>query len=290
MKQFIKIIAAVMCIAILGVTLCSCKTLENQKNTRAVYCDDSKECFTFRGYTYKQIKLPSYYTLLFAAITEMSYAVSSEIPLLLTDTYGDQLTYNSGETNPIVISCIQINNKYSVSKKTSWSFEDDSSSERCYVREDKYVEVKNLADNAELNNYSVYKTEDFSVYNEDDFTAYTSPYKQELVSDEMTKAIKDSLNTEKKIKYSTLSLDGWNTLDVIPCDKNMMLTNNYSVVIFTDHQNYYLFQTKNGESIGDDLTIVPEKYKDLFNQFFTEYKNTVYEGTLLDYFVTYPER
>ena len=139
MKKFYKLIALVLAIAMLAVSLCSCRALDEAKANRVFYSDDHTEIL-YNNSVYRLllsgIPLMDTYGNSFSSVTD------KDVPVLLKGFFGDYIIISEDET--IIESFITISQisdmvddlepYYDATK--SWA---DSV---YYVREDRYDEVK----------------------------------------------------------------------------------------------------------------------------------------------------
>jgi len=293
MKKVIRIIAVAVIIAMLGVLLCSCTYLDEKKANHAIYCDDSKSSFEFRGYTYKKIKITSSLTY----IKELndgtdSFVTTEDVPVLLANSFGDSMHYSLLEKNPIIIKVEHKDHSFSRDIFNTYhylamTYNESDDLDSVFVREDKYDDVSKLFESAKLDHYYIklinyYETR-YDDYEYDSYPVYV--YDNQLISDEATDAIVDAINKGERINYTKMpTVSSWDTLRFDQCDKDLMLTNNSSVYIFSNGQDYYLVQTVADRTYGTDVIKVPEKYKELFRELYTKYRECVYSGVLEDYY------
>ncbi len=295
MKKVIRIIAVAICITLLGVTLCSCQYLDDKKDNHAIYCDDSKTSFTFRGYTYKKISSPSNMSFI-EPKTDFTnaYVTEKDVPVLLSESYGNTMAFSAKEKNPVIIHIVSRGIGYvspvSIRQSSYWAEYEDISG--VFAREDHYDELTEKVKAAKLDSYYVTKYKDYSAnayFYESSYEDIIDPYEFELVSDEVAEAVNDSLLNGKKVKYTKLESDGWDSINIIPCDKDMILTNNNNVVFFKNKGDYYLLQTLNGNAFGEEVVKAPEKYTELFDKFYVANKELIYEGYLWEFFSSYED-
>lgn len=299
MKKLFKIIAVVMCIAMVGVILCSCQYLDDKKALHAIYNDDSKETFTFRDYKYLRMKFDndvnSDVNLLITNDMETAYVTTEDVPVLLADNFGDMLYYNGREENPVVMNCDSMNDESYYSYAFTFSggiqnlrsaYFDSRSSDaenRFYVREDKYDELKKAIDSAVMDSYYTwnynYNDDKYNYYNDDD-----DLYHLETISDDAVKAINETIKSGKKITYTEFGSADMEGMDFNMCDKNMLVTNNYGVLLLKDNDEYYLVRLKDGSAISNDLIQVPEKQKEELAKLYTKYYDNSYSFMLDEYF------
>lgn len=290
MKTIIRILAVALCIALLGVTLCSCQYLEDHKNNRAVFTDSSKESFTFRGYTYKKMEFPSKSNLMLMADGDTSaYVTTEDVPVLLTSMFGQPIVYNGDEKNPLIMTCHSNENEvfYGVANLGITYNSGSASPEGTYVREDKFDELKNTIVNAKLDHYYYWVfNEEYDEWN--NYSAYYIVEVRHLAGDSLTKAINDTLENGKKVKYIDVPNDeGWSETEVYPCDKDMMVTNSRLYYIFTDGKDYYVIPTTSGDPDTDELIKADKKYYDLFKDLLSDEDIVLGSGLRIsDYFET----
>lgn len=299
MKQFMRIIAVALCLIILGVTLCSCQYLEDKKVNHAVYCDDSKESLTFRGNTYRQIKLKKDQQFIMAD-SAIAFVTTEDVPVLLSTQFGEWLDYNSNEEHPAVLRCnsradeayyaYPISIDSGLHNLSAEYFANETAEIRYYVREDKLDEISKVVEKAELNEYF---TVNYNTYEYDE-NGYSIDAYPEKLGEDITKAINASLKEGKKINYTKLSDQDWNALNwclwAYPCDKDMNVTDTGSILIASDRLNFYLVPTDNSSPLTKDLIKVPEKYYDTFYTLARKYQGDMYyHGIVRDYFEEYED-
>ena len=295
MKKVIRIITAALCAAMIGATLCSCRYLDEKKENNAVFTDDSKEYIEFRDHTYKRIELPSGLTAMvdYDFGVEPAYVTEKDVPVLLNSMYGLPFIYDSKVKNPLILQLYEGNDLMDESDpilRATMHTYGALDRNQCYIREDKYDEVKNEIQKAKLDHYYYYDADftDYSLnYDFSDPMQLTPELKP--ASEELTSAINDSLKSGKKVNYQKLiDKDSWSSFCLGCCDKNMLVTDdtkNLYILCENVSGKYYLVQTTNMYSKEKDLITVPDQYSSVFKQLFTEQKEYLYIGARLeDYF------
>lgn len=257
MKRIVRIIAVVLCAAMLGIILCSCEYLDEKKANHAVYCDETKDSFTFRGYTYQTADIPE--DLIFIPVNSFSktYVTEKDVPVMLSTWYGEKLRYDLNKQNPIIIQIY--------------------SSQSYYIREDQYVSATYTFNNPV---YDHYYLDDNS--SEIDYDSVGTNYT--LISNDTTNAINDTLDTGEEFNYTDFGDDVFEALNIYQCDKNLLITNNRGVTFLKKGDSCYLVPIKNEKVNSDVVVKVPEKYVKGFIKQFEEHESMVYETTMYERF------
>lgn len=103
MKKTVKIFISVALVLALSLSLCSCVDLDAIKNTRVSYIGENQTRVKFQGNTYKQLDKNISDYLYTYEIPETGYAVKEDVPLLLTQSLGKWVSFNSTDTRIIQI-------------------------------------------------------------------------------------------------------------------------------------------------------------------------------------------
>ena len=239
MKKAVKIIAIVMCIAVIGSTLCSCTMLDEAKEHSAVFTDESHNSFTFRGNTYVKLNDISDDSSLSFIINYSSldyHIIDPDVPVLLSGMFGDTMMFDNGINEPLLISVM--NDSVYEDKHSDYALAESSNSDMdYYVREDKYDDVLKLLGTAKVDHLYT------SVYEYDDITVPWNggTYKDVLIDDDAVKAVENTLKNGEQFKWSDINDDYWNTLELYSCDKDIMITDgrNYELIV-TEGYSYYI--------------------------------------------------
>lgn len=303
MKKYLRIISAAVCIVILGITLCSCQYLEDKKAEHAVYCDDSKESLVFRDYTYRKAAISKDITFLTPEEQLCAYVTTEDVPVLLASEFGERLYYNNSEQNPVVMRCENTTDEIYYAYPTSFPSnmhnlradylkEGSAEADRVFIREDQYDTLSKAMKNAVMDSYYIWKLKYSYSYNNysGDAEPYYSDYTVEKISDDAMNAINESLKAGKKIKYSDLDreLDG---IVFTACDKDLLFTNDYGVLLLHDKDDYYLVQLgKTGSALSNDVVKVPEEYADSIKDLYREYSVNAFSAILPEYFEEYADQ
>ena len=261
MKKAIRIISVLLCAVMLGILLCSCTYLDEQKAMHAVYTGDSETNLTFRGYTYQKIDLPSNISFLMNEYkVANAYLTEKDVPVLLSKRFGSIVWYNSDEENPVLLH--------------------GNTTVGDFVREDRYEEISGKVFTAKMDHYALYDYIQPYAYGME--RSYEVTLK--LISDEAINAINDSLKSGNKVSYKEITANTPNSISLIQCDQDMLLTNQCNVHLYQDGDRYYLLQTVNEVAYDENVVEVPEKYNDEIKNLFTEYRESVYPASVDDYF------
>ena len=286
MKKTFRIIALVLALAVVALSLCSCRALDEAKENRGIYSDDHLS-IQFKGETYRFFD-PHNYTIISDAYTGWNqyHATDKELPLLLASWYGDTMSLNREKTVietsvPISAFAKELANEAvynTVDNQVVSSLYGNNNA--TYVREDLYEDTKAAAEADKLEYYFIEYYEN-SYYNYDFGTswsdwkdyneAYSDTYRIVLLEDAVTKIVDNALKTptKDKISYKELS-ENQTDISLQACDKNLILrdwdTNYYFVY---DQGKYYFWDGKT----SDEKCIVPlnkddsEIIDDLFDQY-----------------------
>ena len=292
MKPIVKIISIALCIVMLAVTLCSCQFLDEKKANHAVYCDDKKDSFTFRGYTYRKADLSKSLSLIATNDITNSYLTEQDVPVLLSSRYGEMLSYNTDEQNPIIIECVSFDHDgISYNPLLSYSFNIDLgmdhfdysyTSNRIFIREDQYDTISENVKNIVFDHYYMIEYNYDDEFYDPDY-GYVPDEKHKAIDDDTAKAIRESLKTGKKIKYTEFGDDDFDAIEANQCDKDVLFTNDYGVLLLNRGKSYYLVQLKDHEPISNDVVKVPDQFIDTFKKLFDEYANSTYRTMLINY-------
>ena len=294
MKKVIRIIAVAMCVALLGVMLCSCQYLDDMKKNHAVYTDDSKEAIEFKDHIYKGFSMPENIIPITdsEAYGEFTYVTTKDVPVLLSEMYGDSFSFDTREKTPLILTCYnEVNNSvlnYS-NLGTAQTYQ-----VQCYVREDRYDELSEEMKNATLDHYYyLHDNYDSYVGNNSDYLDYgsISSVDYRLVSEELTNAINDTIKSGKKVNYKKLKDEGWNSFTLNYCDKNRLVTDvSKTLIILYNRESlkYYLvpkFPAMSYSHGAKEIFEVSEKYHKALDQLFKEEYDSVFtEDNLYQYF------
>lgn len=292
MKPIVKIISIALCIVMLAVTLCSCQFLDEKKANHAVYCDDKKDSFTFHGYTYRKADLSKSLSLIATNDITNSYLTEQDVPVLLSSRYGEMLSYNTDEQNPIIIECVSFDHDgISYNPLLSYSFNIDLgmdhfdysyTSNPIFIREDQYDTISENVKNIVFDHYSMIEYNYDDEFYDPDY-GYVPDEKHKAIDDDTAKAIRESLKAGKKIKYTEFGDDDFDAIEAYQCDKDVLFTNDYGVLLLNRGKSYYLVQLKDHEPISNDVVKVPDQFIDTFKKLFDEYANSTYSTMLINY-------
>ena len=226
MKKTSKVIALVMAIAIVALSLCSCRSLDNLKQNQAFYLDNTKTEITLHGNIYRELKLGKLSFIdarNYESQGDGCYITEKGVPALLSSWYGDWYSINHDES---VISTFGNH----------------------YVREDKYELVHEAVNGAVLDHVyiSYYPNTYYSAsYEGIDIDHYDIDHVSNvLLEQDVTDTINKALSTPEndKVKLTEKTLQSVDALMIERCDKNMMVTtfDNNSVVLLRNGENFYV--------------------------------------------------
>lgn len=289
MKKYIKLTALVLCIAALCVSLCSCQYLDDARAKTAVYTDDSKDSFTFRGNLYKKMEISDKYSFIIIDVQGDRYVTAPDVPVLLSKSYGDMMNYDAKEEkSPTVIRVyrnldetltdLSDSDVYidPIIRSAADSVMDDYIDNYIvqgqwytdyahYIREDKYDDIKASVDSAVMDHYFtlVY------TYDNDAEPWSGGKYLPALLDDDATEVIKRTMSGKETASWDDLSSkQDWYAIQLAACDKDMLLSDNSSynsnVTMITNSTDYYLFymndSTKLYKVSDDDFSAIRKVY------------------------------
>ena len=234
MKRVIKISALLLFIALLTVSLCSCRSLETAKANQAFYLNDTKSEISLRGNTYREF-LPDN-NLSFINVNERNYGsqesgcyvTEKDVPALLSSWYGDLYSISNDESVACVYASTHATGGY-------------------YVREDKYEAVKEAADSAVLDHYYIsYYPDSYYSGRYDDIASKhydTDTVSNIILDQDVTDAINKALATvnSDKVQLTQDQLYSVEALMIERCDKDMIVTTfDNSLVLLRDGESFYV--------------------------------------------------
>ena len=106
MKKALKILLALALTLSLSFCLCSCIDLDEIRKTRVSYIGEGQTEVVFRGNNYKQLdpKISEY--LSSYELPDTAYATKDEVPLLLTQMFGEWVSYSEKDTRLIQVDTV----------------------------------------------------------------------------------------------------------------------------------------------------------------------------------------
>ena len=257
MKKYLRIIAIVMCVAVIGSTLCSCTVLDDAKDHTVVFTDDSHESFIFHGNNYKLLKGVTNDSSLSFILYDAAWnyhITDPDVPVLLSSTYGKSMVFDEHETQPQLIAVM----KYSEDDDlyTNYvEFKSSSNSVDYYVREDKYDVIIDQFKSAKVDHLYI------SVYEYDDETEPWNggSYKKILLDDEAMKAVENTLKNGEQFSWSDIDEAYWETMELYSCDKDILVTDgrNYEIIV-TEGYSYYINDASPAANSSIFYKVAPE--------------------------------
>lgn len=240
MKKTVKLLALMTVIAVVALSLCSCRSMDETIANQAFYTDSTKTGFTLRGKLYRQLDIGrlSFIDAQNAAPGSGCYITEKDVPALLSSWYGDWYTISNDE------AVVYVFGDY-------------------YVREDKYEAVKEVADSAVLDHYyiSYYPVlNHYSPYEGIEAERYDAEnMKTVFLDQDVTDAINNALKTAEsdKVQLSDERLQSVDAMMIERCDKDMIVTTYDSdVVLLRDGEKCYV--SDDGNYYWDDAyTVCP---------------------------------
>ena len=285
MKRFFKLTALVLAIAMMAVTLSSCRALDEAKEKRAVYTDDTYAEIECNGVIYRGIDTGN----LSFITRDCDYgyaATTSDVPILLTNWFGD----SANMLNDNAIFYVY-----------SYHYNDDGEQEhksgyRNYIREDKYDDVQQAVKGAKLDHYYLTYSDviDYDDYSYEDYRALEEKYA--LLNDEATAVVNKALDSPlaDRIKYTELgdSETEYETIAIFVSDKDMLLTDNEVTYYLLNVNGKYYFWSGN---MYDAYGVYPISKDDsgCIKKLFDDYPGAVYYDSMSYYYdknyYNYPE-
>ena len=248
MKNVLRIISVVVLAVMISATLCSCIQLDDLKNERAVWTDDSKKIVEFRGNRYQKINL--YGDAVIKNPTYNSALTEADVPILLAYSEGKTFYYDTDVEIPIIL----------VAEK-AYGVE-------YYCLESEYDRISSIDESLTYDSmYIEYQTE----YIDYDMVGYNHDYKSiyEIISEEYQDAINRTLESAEE---SVMIDDNeGSNLSVTRCDSEMLLTNHDMIEVRCVDNEYYVH-----ENINYQFKKVNEDDKEIFKKMFDEYKEAVW--------------
>lgn len=262
MKKTIRIVASVLLLALLSISLVGCRQLDELKRKHGIFLDDSREEIELRGHVYEKVAQ----RIMFGPYGEQeAYLITDEysmniadkeIPLLLTESYGESARYNScDEDDPVILSIYETKDNKTVSVY--------------YCREDYLDSVKAKINNVVLDQFyytrAVYSTEAESVV-----------YKKKLVPAETAKAIQKTLarpyDAGIDLNPQTDYLDFSEYKDLNYTDKELLFTCDSNVEVCRTASGVYFVYGYQETAPEEDYywKKVPAEDKALFDDLFSD--------------------
>ena len=247
--------------------------------------------------TYKKIASVEKKSLTFITDCDtVAFVTTEDVPVLLSGMFGQPVSYNSKEKNPVIMYCGDAADDVSFSygfMGINFSY-GKSSSEGTYVREDKYDELSKIIENASLDHYyyTRYNPYPDSDYWYEDESYYENSYENRIAGDDVTKAINDTLEKGKEVPYEEIhdSSYSWSMLTLYPCDKEMLVTSsmieNY-VTIISDGDDYYLIRLRENYPETFNFNQASEKDTKVFKKLFNDEKDSVEDDIEIENFFDY---
>ena len=246
MKRLLRIIALIACAAIVCASLCSCELLNEAKHTTAYFTDDTKKALTFNDKTYRRIETPTEVSFILNDTLEGYHAATPDIPVLLSGSYGKIMLFQKCDRNdPKVVAVLNYNTDegyYSYS--TSYADSRDyyyRDKKQYYLKEDTYDDVKKLIEEKDCSSYCTF------VYSFE-YSDVASAAGNILLDDAETAAVNRTLKSGRQVKWDDLGTKiDWYTIDLVSCDSTMIITDNRTVRIVSDGNDFYVYDSSTYE-------------------------------------------
>ena len=263
MKRILKLTALTLCIAALCVSLCSCQYLDDAKAKSVYYTDDSRESFTFRGSIYQKIPTVSRERFIFDSTVYGYHVAAQDVPVLMTSGYGDLMVFNetSAQEAPAVIEVVpvSVDEESFISFRNAYDWIDDEKIYNIYAREDLYEMIVQKLEKAELSRYYTY------TYSYDETVPWQGgTYVRQMLDADMTAAVDRTLREGALTDWNSLGSYEWVTIELYPCDDDMLITNGKTYHVITNSLDYYLCDDTDYrlyKASDDDFEVFRKLYK-----------------------------
>ncbi|MBQ3284114.1 MAG: hypothetical protein IJH40_00595 [Ruminococcus sp.] len=299
MKKSFRTIALLLAVILISVSLCSCEWLEEKKANRAVYSDDKSE-ITYQDNVYKLILANKIdFVSDYSNGWTNPYVTTKDVPLLLTDEYGDPISVLRDGTVIRAFADIDgFSDDFWITDKGGEYYA--TTTHLYYVRSDKYDEIKETVEKAELDHYYFeywsygdydYDDAEYSTNMLNDYRTPSRDYQYVLLDDSLTDIVNKALkaSTEDKVSYRELSTGDYDlkVIDFYPCDKNMIITQSGIEYYFIQDGDKYYFWDGN---YFNDIAFYPLNEDDAAHvkELYEKYPDAVsYEDVLYQFDNTY---
>ena len=261
MKKVFQISALLLIIALLTVSLCSCRSLETAKANQAFYLDNNvKSEIILRDTIYRKIYLGNLSFIdagNYGLRENGCYVTEKGVPVLLSSWYGDLYSISNDE------SVINVFGEY-------------------YVREDKYEAVKEAADSAVLDHYYIsYYPDSYYSGRYDDIASKhydTDTVSNIILDQDVTDAINKALATDDSDKRQLTQdqLYSVEALMIERCDKDMIVTTfDNDLVLLRDGESFYV--SGGNDDWADSYSVYPIEKNSaaLIKELFEKYPEAV---------------
>ncbi len=261
-KKFLMLFLALamMCLCLTG-----CDDLDNLREQHAFWTvDGDTTSITYKGAVYKELpELNDLDPLYNSAYDEFISVTNSDVPVLLSTTYGVSLNISADERfiTGFIYNDYEAEYKDASSLFSSIQFYPESEDGRyaIYCKEDIYDEVCNsIKDGIKFTNYG------YSYYTYDD-RSYMDTYRYYYLSDEECDAVNEVVKTVKPQQTSDSPyMDIYIcALDKITEDK---MFGEVSYEIYRDGYGNYSLEHYSYVTEEYKSYVVPEKYNDIFDK------------------------
>ena len=266
LKKCIKLTALLLLSVICAVYLCSCKALDDAKESHAIYTDGTESAIVWHGQTYRKIDNGDLTFIRSSDYMDKSLNVTAaDVPVLLSGSEGDGANViNYDETV--------------ISKTGGLTY---------YIREDCYDKAKSVIKSGELDHY--YFTYSERTPDDDDYRDYANMvtgntgYHDVLLDDETTDIIHRTLSGSDSDKVKWNALKSAETIELDFCDEDMLLTyRDKSISLIREGEDYYIWDgVDNGE-----YRFHPVKKDDVkpLKALFEQYPNSIEYYDLSEYY------
>ena len=275
MKKLIKIAVSLVVLATVALSASSCAFIDEMRDHRMNFTDDTQESIEFRGKTYKRLPesdrwFVSYYYTSHYSDEDRAFSLSTkDVPLLLT-AFSENVQYD--KKSDVIMRSMPDRIVYEASGDTSVDSGDDyvisyttaSPSYTYYCSEENYERYEELLTSAPLTTLRV----DWSGAYDSQMTALAEETSREIL------AAVDSENRVSYEKRDEVQMRGSYIMSLIACDSDMLVceTELYDVYSLKDAYYisydglYYLLP----DSVSEDLTALQSAMEEYYNNFYYE--------------------
>ena len=206
LKRFAKLLVSVLFIFSLVLSLCSCKELDEWRDSRAVY-NETDGVLIFRGNEYKLLPACEY---LHIEPYNDGIITEEDVPILLSDLFGRYMSFDNNAEYIYYIS----NDKTMI-----------------YCRADRYDEICEKIETLEMNNYCYYNSDYYG-----DADSGNSRYS--LLSENATEIMHNTLVGEGvmcDLKYEDVNILNW----FMCCDETVTFVDSQNNIAFAEQDGEY---------------------------------------------------
>ena len=240
MKKVIRITVCALLLAALCLSLSACQELDDLKEKRGVYTDETKEEIILRGKTYVKFAeqgMESFHEEAYPITDAWGiYITDEDVPVLLASQYGESIRYNVDANDEPVILSVSDSSPY----RQKYIY---------YCREDMLDEVKAKMGKATLDHFY---TERSYWSNKDDSYVYG----KKLLSKEATDVVKKTLERpyDSNVDLAeTADIFFYNWKALYYTDENLLFKNDMEIELVESETGAYYVKRNyyEGETMVD---------------------------------------